>query len=874
MKNSVVLSVILQLLFSGLFFNAAAQEETATNRQEWEGVDQAGRNRVYEYDFDISEKEKLDSKYLINKIDGNNLYDQVFTKLKIDYPEVRFFIRKVKYIGNSTNIGSEQLTGFRGRFNEKTKTIDGKYYQMEHHREGPGYKVFHGAVSLFNEDAYQYRKAFNGKSLGKALPNPDFKQPDIKNPAGYYQGNNNDIFTTVDKYQDPLEGKWSCRVADARTGFHDYVHDELNKTTLFENKQTWGDESYANELPALEPVRFFLNATCYEDEPEASDNINKELIRLETNPATGESFEGIVADQSGKLKIIIDPRGKQLKQLKLKQTRLGHLVTDDLEQVNDSVYLIPLDQNVTELVYIPPFYLKDEMLDLMHSESGIWYTETPLQFKLYFNDGDEQVKKFNLRLYRPPVLLVHGFTGSKATWEEFDNFLHNRKYDTYRGEYYALDESIPAQSRLLKSHISEKKSQYTDNNVKIAKVDIVAHSMGGLISRFYIEKAPYYTGNVRKLIMVGTPNHGVSLGRFLAGFVFSKKGENKHEIAAQQLFHYSDFIIQMNSLEEEGRHLNMDVQYGNIFSHDLLLLAGDGVVASASAYLNGVENKRYEGYIHSVDVPVPGSYPAITHDETIYKNVISWLGHDLKKQQLDDTQIRLIYTEEKAEIWELQMDGNELTDKHVAVVSEADIPFLLNREQLVTTSNGRAVLDVAINNEQFGRVLLDSATTIQLGFISPELIEVRMFKGNARFKSYPDQYGLGHFTIDIEARGFDEQRFTGLGTDFSVCLKDGEIEMFCYEGRVAVMPDDPGQPDMMKKAGGEEGFLIATDGALERTTNPPAINWEDDYLDVQIKKDDPVSGNEKQDHDQESGKPENNWKELISDDVLLYGFLG
>ena len=57
-----------------------------------------------------------------------------------------------------------------------------------------------------------------------------------------------------------------------------------------------------------------------------------------------------------------------------------------------------------------------------------------------------------------------------------------------------------------------------------SRIDIVAHSMGGLVSRAYIERSDFregdgalliyayaYARDVRKLIMLGTPNHGTPL---------------------------------------------------------------------------------------------------------------------------------------------------------------------------------------------------------------------------------------------------------------------------------------------------------------------------------------------------------------------------
>lgn len=54
----------------------------------------------------------------------------------------------------------------------------------------------------------------------------------------------------------------------------------------------------------------------------------------------------------------------------------------------------------------------------------------------------------------------------------------------------------------FKAALDETKRKY-----KAAKVDVVAHSMGGLIVREYIQNSSY-SGDIRKFMMLGTPNNG------------------------------------------------------------------------------------------------------------------------------------------------------------------------------------------------------------------------------------------------------------------------------------------------------------------------------------------------------------------------------
>jgi hypothetical protein len=79
-------------------------------------------------------------------------------------------------------------------------------------------------------------------------------------------------------------------------------------------------------------------------------------------------------------------------------------------------------------------------------------------------------------------------------------------------------------------------------------VDVVAHSVGGLLARFLVERVPGWAARVDDLVMVATPNHGSSFGSRLAA---SEHHAEWNGVAAD-FRPGSPFLVDLGSAEPAG----------------------------------------------------------------------------------------------------------------------------------------------------------------------------------------------------------------------------------------------------------------------------------------------------------------------------------
>jgi hypothetical protein len=247
-----------------------------------------------------------------------------------------------------------------------------------------------------------------------------------------------------------------------------------------------------------------------------------------------------------------------------------------------------------------------------------------------------------------PIILVHGHSfneklSAELSMEAFSDMANHLENDGYLNagyfygsEYseiskgylgkinksivveatYYLDTSTTEEGSFILDSKWEDIDTYSERlneivtNVKYLtgkdKVIIVAHSMGGLVTRNYLKI--YGDESVDRLILVGIPNHGID------GFVRNYCATFGADIECNEMDENSTFIYELNSVSLPNVPLYNIVGLGCFWEGS----DGDGIVKNESAYLPGenVENVYVNGTCSGVDffhvrMIKPTSHPEI-----------------------------------------------------------------------------------------------------------------------------------------------------------------------------------------------------------------------------------------------------------------------
>ncbi|MFN4095614.1 MAG: hypothetical protein ACK4GG_02465 [Sphingomonas sp.] len=207
---------------------------------------------------------------------------------------------------------------------------------------------------------------------------------------------------------------------------------------------------------------------------------------------------------------------------------------------------------------------------------------------------DDQTR--NLKVVPKPLVLVHGLWSNWGAWASWQNILtttHSYDWKAFpvgeRPEYGRMNTGEEVGNFGATYTIAQnafelgKYVRYAQRDRNAWHIDLVAHSMGGLISRRYIhDLMPSYADGrpqVSRLVMLGTPNMGsVCADQISAALEYL-------EIPMHALRELRPSVVaQFNATMTKRKGVQFSVLAGNVFPAICTMAkANDGVVAVESA---------------------------------------------------------------------------------------------------------------------------------------------------------------------------------------------------------------------------------------------------------------------------------------------------
>jgi pimeloyl-ACP methyl ester carboxylesterase len=172
-----------------------------------------------------------------------------------------------------------------------------------------------------------------------------------------------------------------------------------------------------------------------------------------------------------------------------------------------------------------------------------------------------------------PVILVQGY--AEPSWYFMYGIYHNLKKNGWDAIYpvnlFPTITDIKEQAKIVAKKIEQAKKEQG-----VSRVDYIAHSMGGLIGRYYTQNLKG-ANNIEHLISISTPHYGTYVA--WAGI-----GE-----AAKQMRPGSDFLNQLNNNPLLG-----SIKYTSIWTKtDEIVIPAENAILRGSNVLPAIENSAH-----------------------------------------------------------------------------------------------------------------------------------------------------------------------------------------------------------------------------------------------------------------------------------------
>jgi len=247
------------------------------------------------------------------------------------------------------------------------------------------------------------------------------------------------------------------------------------------------------------------------------------------------------------------------------------------------------------------------------NDAGQPYLNHPIKAEAFENGKKESSKIEDLHITPKPLVLVHGLWSSASVWErgvgyqtalQLDHGGHWKAYAvgakpehgklSTGGKFMSAD---PTLSVFENAEELAKYVKYAQEDSNAWHVDMVAHSLGGLIARAYIDRLmkdlPDHRPRVKHLVMLGTPNNGTPCADTMA-LKFTLFGQNVQAIKDLQ----PESVAIFNQFVTNRKGVKFSAVAGNSVPVTCSnVIWNDGFVPVESA-LYGIEDRAYSNDLH------------------------------------------------------------------------------------------------------------------------------------------------------------------------------------------------------------------------------------------------------------------------------------
>lgn len=240
-------------------------------------------------------------------------------------------------------------------------------------------------------------------------------------------------------------------------------------------------------------------------------NFRKKRLIITSEFDDSTAFK-IAADGSSSTLFMIDksdtiPNSGQL------QNRILRIKQDQLQQ-NTSEF------GSLSLIYSSP----DSLIYSFRHPEVLYVDENELSKEVVLEVVDTvynvTIRELPIDFYRAPVLMVHGLWASKTSFDEMAKTLSESgaylESQLFQADYSKTNdvhflENLTVVPEAIDNHLL---NLTTKGKISAGSVDIVCHSMGGILSRLYLQ-SDLYEHDIHKLLTCNTPHAGAQSANFI-----------------------------------------------------------------------------------------------------------------------------------------------------------------------------------------------------------------------------------------------------------------------------------------------------------------------------------------------------------------------